>query len=77
MNSDSGAETRPPAELIADIHELLELFGAIVDPIAERILPAIQEDLGRIELAVVIVELKARAVIRAQVEALPGAAKSK
>lgn len=72
MSLDSDAEVRPPVELLADIHELLELFGAIIDPIVERIAPVVQENLGEIELAVVSVELHIVAALKSQIEALPG-----
>ena len=77
MNSASVATERPPAELVSDIEELLELLGAVVDPIAERVQPAVEEHLGLIFSWVIPVEMKARARIKALVEALPGNAPSK
>jgi len=71
------ATERPPTELVSDIEELLELLGAVVDPIAERVQPAVEEQLGLIFSWVIPVEMKARARIKALVEALPGNAPSK
>jgi hypothetical protein len=72
VNLASDAEPRQPDELLADIRELIDLLGAVVDPIIERILPVVQERLGEIELAAMRVELHLRATIQGQVEALPG-----
>lgn len=68
---------RPLAELVADIEELLDLLGAVVDPIAERVQPAVEENLGLIFAWVAPVELKYRASISSQIKALPGNAPSK
>lgn len=68
---------RPPAELVADIGELLGLLGDITDPIAERIQPAAEEQLGLIFAWLIPVELKFRASLKSMIEALPGNAPSK